>query len=472
MRNLFNFLNVRHSSPACLCIHGHFYQPPRENPFQKNSFLNLIPNEPGAGKYGNFNNKITAECYRPNAEAGNFEQISFDLGPTLADYLEAHHPNVYQKILDSEKAHYARYSVSNALAQPYNHTILPLSFHYRDKWLQIKWGIADYKKRFGHDPNGMWLPETAVDLFTLWVMACCDIKYTILAPWQAETPVDTTEPYIVHLPAYNWKPQKITVFFYKANLSGHISFEDPITINADQFASEELPKHQNEEKRTAGMPQLTLIATDGELYGHHKKHREKFLQRLFTYSAKEADITVVSLERYLQLHPPTKEVKIKEYTSWSCHHGVARWEQGCDCDKGGGFNSWKVEYRQAFRQLYNKAYKLFEEHTRSALPQMYEARNDFLSFKNGWMSDDAFWAKWGRNQKRPTDLHLESKVLLFMDAEYYLQRSYTSCGTYWATMGIEAENNIRFAQHAILLINQATGVDLSHLLAGLRKKLA
>ena len=469
MRNHFSsFLRLTGQSPTYLCVHGHFYQPPRENPFPKKSFLNLIPNEPGAGKYGNFNNKITAECYRPNAEAGNFEYMSFDLGPTLADYLEAHHPGIYQNILDSEKAHYNRFGVSNALAQPYNHTILPLSFHYRDKWLQIKWGLQDYEYRFRHKAKGMWLPETAVDLFTLWVMACCGIEYTILAPCQAETPVDFTEPYIVHLPPYgNGERKTIKVFFYNQKLSGPVSFDDSITDNADKFAFEKLPKH-----RDMGLPQLTLIATDGELYGHHKPEREKFLQRLFKYSAKEADITVVSLERYLQLHPPTKEVKIREYTSWSCDHGIARWEQGCDCDKGGGFNSWKVQYRQAFRQLYNEAYALFEEHTRPALPAMYDARNDFLSFKNGWMSDDVFWANWGRDQKRPKDLHLVSKVLLLMEAEYYLQRSFASCGTYWATLGIEAENNIRFAQYAISLINQATGVDLSPLLAGVRKKMA
>ena len=473
MRNLISpFIHLTRQSPTYLCIHGHFYQPPRENPFQKKSFLNHIPNEPGAGKHGNFNNKITAECYRPNAEAGNFEYMSFDLGPTLADYLETHHPGIYQKILDSEKAHFDRFGVSNALAQPYNHTILPLSFHYRDKWLQIKWGIDDYRKRFRHDPTGMWLPETAVDLFTLWVMAWCGIEYTVLAPWQGETSVDTTEPYIVHLPPYgDSKGLTIKVFFYNRELSGLVSFNDSITDNADKFAFERLPEYQKSWKQNVELPQLTLIATDGELYGHHKPEREKFLQHLFKYSAKEADITVVSLGRYLQLHPPTKEVKIREYTSWSCDHGIARWETGCECYNGGGSNSWKVQYRQAFRSLYNEAYKLFEEHTRPALPAIYDARNDFLSFKNGWISDDAFWSRWGRNEKRPTDLSLVSKVLLLMEAEYYLQRSFTSCGTYWATLGIEAENNIRFAEYAISLINQATSVDLSPLLAELRKKI-
>lgn len=398
--------------------------------------------------------------------------MSFDLGPTLADWLEEHQPDVYAKIIESERKHFERFGVSNALAQPYNHTILPLSFHHRDKWLQIMWGLQDYEHRFGHPATGMWLPETAVDLYTLWVMAYCGIQYTILAPWQAETPVDSTEPYIVKLPRLDGKERTITVFFYHDKLSGPVSFEDSITDNADRFALEELPKHQNSRKRDTGIPQLTLIATDGELYGHHKKGRDKFLKRLFTYSAKEAGVEIISLERYMRLHPPTKEVKIREYTSWSCNHGIARWETGCDCDRGGGFNSWKVQYNQTSHKLYEEAYKLFEEHMRPAIPKMHEARNAYLSLRNGWMSEEAFWKKWGRDHRKPKDVLLYCTTWLLMEAEYYLQRSFASCGTYWDALGIEAQNNIRFARYAIMLMKRATDADLSHILLEVQKKTA
>jgi len=164
-----------------LCVHGHFYQPPREDPF-----TGMIPSEHGAKPFRNFNEKITAECYRPNASANNFAHISFDLGPTLASWLEKAHPDVLRKIVASENDHWSRYKVSNALAQPYNHTILPLG-NDRDRWTQIKWGIADFEARFGRKPHGMWLPETAVDLRTLAILEQCGMTYTILAPCPRDT---------------------------------------------------------------------------------------------------------------------------------------------------------------------------------------------------------------------------------------------------------------------------------------------
>ncbi|HYK87037.1 MAG TPA: hypothetical protein VEV19_16830, partial [Ktedonobacteraceae bacterium] len=312
-----------------LCLYGHFYQPPRENPF-----TGLLPIEPEATPYANFNEKITSECYRPNAEAGNFEFISYDLGPTLAAWLEEAHPQVYRQIIDADRAHYARYGIGNALAQAYNHTILPLA-NSRDKETQIVWGLQDFYHRYGHRAHGMWLAETAVDLECLDLLVQHGVTYTVLAPWQAATPVDPTEPYVVSLPS----GRSITVFFYNAPLSGGVSFDWNTTSNADLFAASYLPGHLVQSKKDAGEAQLLLIATDGELYGHHKPWRDKFLSHLITTGAPAYGFEVCTLERFLQIRPATKEVELRVPSAWSCGHGVARWNTGCECTEGD--SSWK-----------------------------------------------------------------------------------------------------------------------------------
>ncbi len=257
-------------APAYLCLHGHFYQPPREDPF-----TNQVPVEPAATPYANFNEKITTECYRPNAEAGNFDAINFDLGPTLANWLEDTHHDVYQRIIDADKKHKANFGVGNAMAQAYNHTILPLA-KTRDKRTQILWGLSDFRHRYGRDATGMWLAETAVDIECLDLLAQHGITYTVLAPWQAATNIDPSEPYLVSLPG----GRSITVFFFNAPLSGGVSFDSNMTDNADLFATSFLPAHLVQSKRESGEAQLILIATDGELYGHHKYWRDKFLTHL------------------------------------------------------------------------------------------------------------------------------------------------------------------------------------------------
>ncbi len=247
-----------------LCVYGHFYQPPREDPF-----TGLIPNEFGAAPFENFNEKITDECYRPNAEAGNLALISFDLGPTLAAWLEQRHPDVYQAFIAADREHRARYGVGNALAQAYNHAILPLATS-RDKRVQIRWGLDDFARRFGHRAEGMWLAETAVDQETLSILAEEGVRYTVLAPWQAAEPVTPGEPYLVALPG----GRSITVFFYHGALSAAVSFEDDVTSNADVFAATHLRQQVNEARAERGEDQLVVIATDGELYGHHKPLRD------------------------------------------------------------------------------------------------------------------------------------------------------------------------------------------------------
>ncbi|MBE3559747.1 MAG: DUF3536 domain-containing protein [Ktedonobacteraceae bacterium] len=432
-----------------LCLHGHFYQPPREEPFS-----GLLPVEFGADPYRNYNEKITAECYRPNVEAGNFEAISFDLGPTLAAWLEKAHPDVYRGIIAADRRHVQRYGVGNALAQAYNHTILPLAT-VRDKRTQILWGLEDFRHRFGREARGMWLAETAVDSETLDILAQCGVTYTVLAPWQAATPVDVSEPYIVPLRA----GRRMTVFFYNAPLSGGVSFDWHLTSNADDFAAYHLPVHLVEEKRQAGEAQLLLIATDGELYGHHKPWRDKFLSYLVHHGAPANGFEVCTLERYMNLYPPRKEVKLREPSSWSCAHGVARWSSGCGCTEGE--NSWKAALRHALTRLAERGDQLFERYAGETLSDPWAARDDYLALRNGWLMPESFWARHGKDHRPPEHPMLARRTLLLLEAQYYQQYSFTSCGFFFEDLDrIEPRNDIAFARRAISLIWQALRIDL------------
>ncbi len=435
-----------------LCMHGHFYQPPREDPFTYQ-----LPDEPGAAPFANFNEKITAECYRPNAEVGNFESMSYDIGPTLASWLEQAHLDVYQRILASERRHMQCYGVSNALAQAYNHTILPLA-NARDKRTQILWGLQDFRHRYGHDAHGMWLAETAVDIESLDIMAQHGVTYTVLAPWQAATPINGTEPYIV--PLYNGR--RMTVFFYNAPLSGGVSFDWNVTNDASVFAASYLPTHLMADKSMNGEPQLLLIATDGELYGHHKPWRDKFLEYLVNHGAPEHGFEICSLERYMQMYPAIREVQLHVPSAWSCAHGVARWNFGCACTEGD--SSWKGALRMALIRLAGRSSLLFEQYTRDTLKDPWAARDDYLALHHGWETLESFWERHGKYSLKSADDQAMKRSLQtqqLLEAQYYLQYSFTSCGFFFEDLDrIEPRNNIAFARRAISLIWQALGIDL------------
>jgi len=432
-----------------LCLYGHFYQPPREDPF-----TGELPVEPGATPFANYNEKITAECYRPNAQEGNFASISYDLGPTLASWLEQTHPIVYQQIIDADREHVVRYGVGNALAQAYNHTILPLATT-RDKLTQILWGLSDFRHRYGRDAHGMWLAETAIDMEALDLLAQNGITYTVLAPWQAATPIDPTEPYIVRLPG----GRSITVFFYNAPLSGGVSFDWDTTSNADLFAGDYLSHHLVQRKLEDGAPQLLLIATDGELYGHHKPWRDKFLSRLIQSGAPDFDFEICTLERYMLMYPATKEVELKVPSAWSCSHGVARWDTGCECTEGD--SSWKGTLRQALTHLAERGDDLFEQYASEMLRDPWAARNGYLALRNGWESATNFWSRYGQDGREPPDTQLTQRTLQLLEAQYYQQYSFTSCGFFFEDLDrLEPCNDIAFARRSISLYWQATGVNL------------
>ena len=431
-----------------LCIHGHFYQPPREDPF-----TGIIPTEPGAAPYKNWNERIHAECYQPNAELGNFENISFNVGPTLFSWLADFDPLTYQRILAQDQANVARFGVGNAIAQAYNHTVLPLA-SASDKVIQIAWGIADFKHRFKRMPQGMWLPETAIDYETLTTLAHHGIEFTVLAPWQAEVDeIDPTEPYRVPLPGGG----SITVFFFQPDLSSRISFDPATTANADLFASQELMRHYRPEKETQGDPQLLLLASDGELYGHHQPFRERFLAQLLDGASAQAGIKPVFPALWLQSYPPRQEMGIRERTSWSCHHGVTRWMGECACthqDAG-----WKSHLRRSLDRLASELDNLYFDAVYPLITKPRILRQRYIHVMLGELGTSELVAEM---TDRTLASHQLKRLSLLLESQRERQRMYTSCGWFFDDFDrIEPRNNLAYAAQAVRLARLATGEDLA-----------
>ncbi len=424
-----------------LCVHGHFYQPARFDPF-----TGEMPRERGAEPFHDFNEKINAECYQPNAQEGNLQRISFNLGPTLAQWLEKNDQKTYQLILDADRQHRERYGYGNAMAQVYNHTILPLA-NSNEKRIQIAWGIADFKHRFGRDPEGLWLAETAVDYETLCLMAERGIKYTILAPWQAASGIDTTEPYRV----FTCDGQSIVVFFFDADLNLKVAFEDLPTMSADVFASQILPQKVNWDKLQRGEQELTFIASDGETYGHHKRDRDKFLQYLLTVSAPREGFEVISLATYFHKHPPTHEVHVADDTSWSCFHGIRRWEDR-DEEDAGDHGDWKRRLRDALNRLAGRIDNAFERIGSRTLQDPWKTLEEYVLVKLGQTTVQDLLASNNVNSDSAEGVALA----LMMESEYFRQLMFTSCGFFFEDLDrIEPYNNLAFAARAIELAKGA-----------------
>ena len=431
-----------------LCIHAHFYQPPREDPLSGE-----IPTELGASPFRNWNERIHSECYRPNVELGNFERISFNIGPTLVDWMHSYDPDTWRKIVLQDSANVSRYGAGNAMAQAYNHTILPLATRV-DKETQIAWGIADFRHRFGRKPQGMWLPETAADLETLNILAEQGIEFTILAPWQADTDrLDPTEPYRIALP----EGKSIAAFFYHQSLSGGISFNPALTSNADDFAKQEIFQQFSVEKSQHGEPQFLLIASDGELYGHHQHFRDRFLARLVDGASARLGIVPTFPAVWLRNNPPRRTISIREKTSWSCHHGVLRWMGECDCTSGDG--RWKTYLRQAFNRLAASLDLLYTEALAPLGIDPWKLRNEYIHVMLGERSlPDLIH----HTTKRRIEGEQMWKIRLLLEAQRERQRIFTSCGWFFDDFSrIEPKNNVAYAAQAVHLARLATGIDLS-----------
>lgn len=433
-----------------VCIHGHFYQPPREDPITGR----ILP-EPGAKPYKNWNEKILAECYRPNAELGNFNSISFNIGPTLFEWLALHDPQTGERIVEQDRTNVERFGVGNAMAQAYNHTILPLA-PYDAKVTQVAWGIADFEKRFGRKPQGMWLPETAADNETLEVLVDHGIEFTILAPWQASMgDLDPTEPYRVALPG----GKNITVFFYHRELSTRVSFDSAATSNADLFVSNSLLPHYSKEKARRKEPQILVVASDGELYGHHQQFRDRFLAHLVNGASAQAGLTPTFPALWLKHNPPRKEITIRDKTSWSCHHGIKRWLGDCSCTPGDG--RWKAYLRRAFEKLGAELDKLYVVQAKAVNIEPWSLRNRYIQVMLGEIT-----AKGLINGMAGQTLE-EFQVMrihLLLEAQRERQRMFTSCGWFFDDFNrIEPKNNVAYAAQVVRLVRQATGVDLTNM---------
>ena len=435
-----------------LCIHGHFYQPPRENPF-----TGTIPIEPGAEPFKNFNEKIHQECYKPNAELGNFDLISFNFGPTLASWLKVQFPSTYNRILTSDQYHQRVFGVGNGIAQAYNHTILPLATG-RDKITQIRWGIADFRHRFGHEPQGMWLPEMAVDMDTLEAMESQGLRYTILCPHQVRYPdgdwVDSRDPHYIQLP----NARRFTVFLRDEELSNRLAFDPGLTESAYGFA-------QWCRSTVRGDRGLFIVATDGETFGHHQPGRQFFLRSLLRTEASKVGFRITVPGEYLSSHPPKQEVRLIGNTAWSCAHGVARWSTGCTCTLGD--QRWKSRLRSAFDRLAGGVDALYQSECRKWIKEPWALRNSYINVMLGMVDGPSLLQQFATSAVPSQDA---IRLLRLLEAERYCQAMYTSCGWYFEDVSrIETRNNIACAAIAIEQVRLATGIDLS---PGFRNSLA
>ena len=426
-----------------LSIHGHFYQPPRENPF-----TGEIPPEPGAEPFGNFNEKVHAECYKPNAELGNFDMISFNFGPTLARWLQERFPTTHDRIIASDQNHQRAYGIANGMAQAYNHTILPLCTR-RDKMTQIAWGIADFHHRFGHPPQGMWLPEMAVDIDTLTALKAAGIQYAILCPSQVRRPngdwVDSRAPCHVQLP----HGQRFVVFLRDEEISNRLAFDQGLTSDASLFAQWCRDVAQAEHG-------LFLIATDGETFGHHQPLRQFFLQSLLRTAAQQAGFRVTTPAEYLSQYPQTRQVVLTENTTWSCAHGVARWSTGCSCTPGD--QRWKPRLRTAVDRLAGGIDALFQRECHGWISYPWRLRNSYINVILELVEGADLINRFA-SKAIPT--HTTIRLLHLLEAERFCQAMYTSCGWFFEDLSrIETRNNIACAAMAIELTTLATGIDL------------
>jgi alpha-amylase/alpha-mannosidase (GH57 family) len=463
-------LSARERGPMerYICIHGHFYQPPREN-----AWLEFVELQDSAYPFHDWNERITAECYAPNGTSrildgyrtivkitNNYAHISFNFGPTLLDWLKDKEPETYQTILDADKASRRRFSGhGNAIAQAYNHAILPLC-NARDKYTQAYWGVRDFEARFGRPPEGMWLPETAVDIETLDILARMGIRFTILSPYQAKrtrkikgrswrdasgAKVDPSMPYYVRLPS----GRRIAVFFYDAPISQAIAFER-LLEKGENLAGRLTSAFSD--ART--WPQIVHIATDGETYGHHHKKGEMALAYALHHIETNNPGMLTNYAEYLERHPPGYEAEIWERSAWSCAHGVERWNSNCGCNSGGYPNwnqEWRSSLRQAFDWLRDTIATPFVQKARGIFRDPWAARNEYISviLNRDRENVDRFLREHATHELSDEE---QITALKLMEMQRHAMLMYTSCGWFFDELsGIETTQVIQYAARTVQL---------------------
>jgi len=434
-------------------LHAHFYQPPRENPW-----FDEVEKEPSASPYHDWNEKITVECYEPNII--NYGKISFNFGPTLLRWIEKKAPDLYFKIIEADKASIKDKGEGNAIAQCYTHLIMPLATD-KDKLIQVRWGIKDFEFRFGRRPKGMWLPEMAVDTNTLRVLADEGIEFTILSPqqikvWRNKKDEKWSLFDVDFYPFPLWQktgPEKgINIFVYHRALGDAAAFGDLLKdrdsfINGVEFFLSYIKKG------------LLHFATDGETFGHHKKDASEVLKSAL--EALEKKIKLTNYSAFLKLFPSTKEVMIKEMSSWSCPHGVERWRKDCGCSTAGepGWNQkWRAPFREAMEWLKTEIDKVFDKIGSRLLKEPWEALLDYVDILvKGKKAHVKFFSD---HAKVFSDLG-KIQILKLMEMQRMAQLMFTSCGWFFADIsGLEAIYNMRCAARAIELAKELNGVSL------------
>ena len=451
-----------------LCIHCHFYQPPRENPW-----LEIIEQQDSAYPYHDWNERITAECYAPNAASriltsdnrivrivNNYSRISFNVGPTLLSWMADRAPETYQAILDADRRSQERFSGhGSAIAQVYNHMIMPLA-NRRDKQTQVVWGLRDFEHRFGREPEGMWLAETAVDIETLEVLAANGIRFTVLAPSQAKaerretttkfkgvegSKIDPTRPYICKLPS----GRAISLFFYDGPISRAVAFEGLLS-DGERFANRLMSGFTDRR----GWKQLMHIATDGETYGHHHNKGEMALTYALHHIETNKLAQLTNYGEYLTINPPTHEVEIVENTAWSCSHGLGRWSTDCGCNSGGkpGWTqSWRAPLRKALDHLRYSLIEPYETKAAEYLTNPWLARDEYVSIvlDRSETTLDLFLAAHAR--RALTDDEIVT-VMSLLEMQRHAMLMYTSCGWFFDELsGIETVQVIMYAGRALQL---------------------
>ena len=471
-----------------VAIHGHFYQPPRENPW-----LEAIEREESAHPFHDWNERITLECYRPNAYAriiddqgkildilNNYSFLSFNFGPTLLSWIERERPLIYQKILEADLESLRRLGHGNAIAQVYDHLIMPLASE-RDQETAVRWGIVDFEKHFHRKPEAMWLPETAVNYPTLKTLIECGMRYLILSPFQAlkvrpfggrkwtdvsQGKINTTQAYRCFLRDRSGKrieDQSIDIFFYDGVISKEIAFGE-LLKDGDRFCQRFAQAYGRGKKR----PQLIHVSTDGETYGHHKKFGEMALAYALSKGLSGQGFEVLNYGAFLKKFPPVDEVEIDEGlrgegSAWSCSHGVGRWKEDCGCSTGGqsGWNQkWRRPLREALNLLRDELDILFEKEGEKIFHDPWDARNGYIAviMDRSPQNVSKFFERYSR---QGVDEKGRIKGLKLMEMERHGLRMFTSCGWFFADLaGLETILILEHAARAIQFAEEISDQEI------------
>ncbi len=432
----------------------------------------------GALPFHDWNEKINFECYAPNAAArildgqdkikrivNNYAQISFNFGPTLLSWMEKADPVTYRKILHADRISQDRFGGhGNALAQVYNHLIMPLA-NERDKKTQVRWGIADFEHRFKRKPEGMWLSETAVDMATLEVLAEHGLKFTILAPRQAKafrkisdddwTPsqesIDPRRAYLCKLDS----GRSIALFFYDGGVAKDVAFQN-LLENGEAFANRLTGVFDGD-----GSAQLSHIATDGESYGHHHRYGEMALAWGLDYIEKQG-FQLTNYGEFLEKHPPEYEVQIHENSSWSCVHGVERWRSDCGCKTGGEAHwnqAWRKPLRDALDWLSGELRQIFEKEGSGLMKDIWSARDDYISLVlNRKKSNTLAFIR--KHQQRKLNGKEQTMMLRLLEMQHQTMLMFTSCAWFFTEIsGIETDQVLQYALRGMQYARYVAHVD-------------